>query len=104
MTLLFNPFERYFDDAGRPTAQGQQLLASINTLLSTIEGDIAAIGAVNGIPDGGATGQVLAKVTAADYDADWVDVAAPGGSGTFIFDDGDAFGGGTEFTLDDGGA
>lgn len=34
-----------------------------------------------GVPTGGATGQVLAKKTAADYDAEWID--PPEGGGTF---------------------
>lgn len=101
MTLLFTPFEQYFDQSGRPTAQGQQLLARINTLFNTVETDIAGL---HGIPAGGATGQVLAKTTAASYDANWVNVAASGGSGTFNFDDGDAAGGGVEFMIEDGGA
>ena len=86
MSVPFNPFESYFDPAGRPTMQGQQLLARLGALL----------------PPGGLPGYVLAKVTATDYDTEWAELSGSG-SGSFLFDDGDASGGG-EFVLEEGGA
>lgn len=38
--------------------------------ISVIKGDTGATG--QGVPAGGATGQVLAKASATDYDATWV--------------------------------
>jgi hypothetical protein len=35
--------------------------------------------AANGLPPGGADGQVLAKASSGDYDADWVDPVASSG-------------------------
>lgn len=98
MTLLFSPFESYFDAQGRPNALGQQLLAQINTLFASVNAEIDGF---QGIPDGGTTGQVLTKLSATDYAADWQTIAI--GSGTFMFDDGTASAGGT-FELEDGGA
>jgi hypothetical protein len=100
MTLLFSPLEQYFDAQGRPTAMGQQLLARINTMIGAVEADVAAL---TGIPDGGTDGQVLTKLSDADYDADWQTIVISGGSGSFIFDDGTASAGGA-FELEDGGA
>jgi hypothetical protein len=100
MSLLFSPFESYFDRDGKPTAAGQQLLARIGQLFDTAD---TSIGALHGLPDGGADGYVLTKASAADYDAEWVEIAGAG-SGSFSFDDGDAAGGGVEFELDEGGA
>ena len=99
MSLLFSPFEAYFDTAGRPTAAGQQLLARINSLFGGVDASVAAL---HGIPDGGVAGQVLAKQTATDYDADWVSLAGSG-SGSFVFDDGTASAGGS-FILEEGAA
>lgn len=45
-----------------------------STVIATIKGDPGDPGA--GFPAGGATGQVLAKVSAADYDTVWTDVTA----------------------------
>lgn len=107
MTLLFSPLESYFGPDGRPTSQGQQLLAQINRFvvatdasLATLDGDLAAL---HGIPAGGTAGQVLTKTSGVDYAADWENIAASGGSGSFTFDDGTASAGGS-FTLEDGGA
>lgn len=99
MSLLYSPFESYFDAQGRPTAAGQQLLARINSLVSALEGDVAGL---NGIPDGGTTGQVLTKVTDTDYDADWQTMVLEG-TGSFTFDDGSATLTGS-FVIEDGGA
>lgn len=61
MTRLFSPFESYFDQNGRPTAAGQQLLAQIARLIEE-----------RGVPSGGTTGDVLAKASDADFDTVWV--------------------------------
>lgn len=37
---------------------------------------------INGIPEGGTTGQVLAKASDTDYDTEWVDQQGGGGTGT----------------------
>jgi hypothetical protein len=72
MSLLFSPYASYFDAKGRPTAEGQELLARLNQILTTLESEF---GGLNGIPAGGTSGQVLTKTTATDYDADWAPVA-----------------------------
>lgn len=93
MTLLVNPFAAYFDKDGRLTPMGQHLMAQINQLfdgddaalatkqdalvsgtnIKTVNGEtILGAGNLEAIPDGGATGAVLTKATAADYDAAWV--------------------------------
>jgi hypothetical protein len=97
MTVLYTPFDSYFDAQGRPTMAGQHLLSRIASALSAVEGDVAGF---RGLPDGGTAGQVLTKTTATDYDADWATLAL---SGSFEFDDGTASGGGG-FILEDGGA
>lgn len=49
--------------------------------LSDLKGDKGDAGeAVNGIPSGGVTGQVLAKKSNSDYDAEWKDTNFSGGS------------------------
>ena len=102
MSLLFSPFESYFDRDGKPTAAGQQLLARIGQLFDTAD---TSIGALHGIPDGGADGYVLAKASAADYDAEWVAMGISG-DGEFTVCDGaiDAFGvvSGEFFDMNDG--
>lgn len=60
MTLLFSPYESYFDKEGRPTLQGLQLLNAINGILTR-----------QTLPSGGTAGQVLTKTTDDDYNADW---------------------------------
>ena len=100
MTVLYTPFDSYFDAQGRPTLAGQHLLSRIASVITTIEGDVAGLGGLHGLPDGGSAGQVLTKTTATDFDADWANIAI---SGTFEFDDGDASGGGG-FIIEDGGA
>ena len=57
-----------------------------------------------GVPEGGATGQVLAKASADDYDTEWVDQSggggSPGGSDTQVqFNDGGVFGGDAGLTF-----
>lgn len=54
-----------FDDAGKPVAQDASSGGGGETS--------------NGLPAGGAAGQVLAKKTAEDYDAQWVDPPEGGG-------------------------
>lgn len=106
MTLLVNPFLSYFDKEGRLTPIGQQLMAQLN-LLFALDADALAAGlatkqdtlvsgsnikTVNGesllgpgnleaVPVGGATGDVLTKVTASDYDLAWV---APDNGGAVV--------------------
>lgn len=46
-----------------------------NTMLGEGGGAGGGGGAAHGLPPGGTTGQVLAKETSSDYDADWVTVA-----------------------------
>ena len=53
----------------------------------TADGLVPAIGAAGedgadgvGVPAGGAAGQVLAKNSATDYDAEWVDASVGGGA------------------------
>lgn len=52
----------------------------IVTNTSTVEG---------GLPNGGTTGQVLAKATDADYDVDWIDTGSGGGGvPTYVVEEG----------------
>ena len=53
MKLLFSPFESYFDAAGKPTTQGQHLLAAIARGLTEAE-DAAQIVDGNDIEGEGA--------------------------------------------------
>lgn len=54
MTLLYSPFESYFDTQGRPTASGQQLLARMAAMFATAE-DIGGSGTFS-VDDGNASG------------------------------------------------
>jgi hypothetical protein len=58
------------------TVAGETITASINTAARGAKGQ--------GVPDGGTTGQVLAKASGEDYDTEWIDqTSGPGGSSTF---------------------
>jgi hypothetical protein len=46
-----------------------------------VDAEVAAAADGQGVPVGGTTGQVLAKASATDYDTEWVDESAGGGSG-----------------------
>jgi len=45
----------------------------------TLNGQLAKMAAGAVLPDGGGKGQILAKLSATDYDADWIDTEIWGG-------------------------
>lgn len=78
-------FSLFFDSAtGEPSFKDD---AGVVTSLVGIPGQ--------GVPVGGTTGQVLAKINATDYNTQWITVTgSPGGSDTQVqFNDGGSFGG-----------
>lgn len=54
-------------------AWAQDLARQLGVSLTDIYTDLHAVG-VSGIPAGGTTGQILAKNSNTDYDAQWVDI------------------------------
>lgn len=67
------------NDSGFVNAAGAAAAAPVQS----VNGQTGAV-TVHGVPAGGTTGQVLKKVSNADYDADWENESGGGGSGSGI--------------------